>query len=69
VFWNAFIGFVALYKYELCSLGNADEQEILNGKKRIKKSLAKCFGGCQDVPDCLELKDRNSELGKHLSRY
>ena len=63
------MGFVGLYKYELCSLGNADEQEILNGKKRIKKSLAKCSGDCQDVPDCLELKDRNSELGKHLSRY
>jgi hypothetical protein len=55
--------------YTLCSESNEDKQEILNGKKRIKKSLSKCFGGCQDVPGCLELKDRNSELGKHLSRY
>ena len=62
MFWNAFIGFVALYKYELCSLGNADEQEILNGKKKIKKSLAKCFGGCQDVPNCHKIKDINSVL-------
>ena len=62
MFWNAFIGFVALYKYELCSLGNADEQEILNEKKRIKKSLAKCFGGCQDVLNFYEIKGRNSVL-------
>ena len=45
-------------------LGNADEQEILNGKKRINKSLAKCFGGCQDVLKCYEIKDRNYVLGQ-----
>ena len=46
-----------------------DKQATLNTQEEAEKSLAKCFGGCQDVPDCLELKDGNSELGKHLSRY
>ena len=49
-------------EWDHCSRNNEDKQEILNGKKRIKKSIAKCFGGCQDVPNCLELKEVSVQI-------